>query len=145
MFNMPKPEMIIDHICFAVKDTMEALAYWENVFGYVRMTESVINSSQKVKVTFLKKEGSITVKIIEPTEDNKSLQSFVNRDGGFHHICIRCEDVHEKVKELQDKGLRLLLAPEPGEAFSNKNIAFMLARYNMNVEIIDTDEKAGLV
>lgn len=137
--------MIIDHICFAVKDTAEALTYWKNVFGYERMTESVVNTSQKVKVTFLKKEGSITVKIIEPTEDNKTLQSFVNRDGGFHHICFRCEDVHQKVTELKDKGLRLLLAPEPGEAFNNREIAFMLARFNMNVEIIDTDEKAGVI
>lgn len=137
--------MIIDHICFAVKDTGEALTYWKNVFGYERMTETVVNSSQKVKVTFLKKEGSITVKIIEPTEDNKSLQSFVSRDGGFHHICFRCEDLHQKVTELKDKGLRLLLPPEPGEAFNNRDIAFMLARFNMNVEIIDTDEKAGLI
>lgn len=137
--------MIIDHICFAVKDTVEAVAYWKNVFGYERMTESVINSSQKVKVTFLKKEGSITVKIIEPTEDNKSLQSFVNRDGGFHHICFRCDNLQEKVTELKEKGLRLLLAPEPGEAFNNRDIAFMLARYNMNIEIIDTDEKAILI
>lgn len=142
---MPKQEMVIDHICFAVKNTDEALLYWKNVFGYERMTESVINTSQKVKVTFLKKEGSLTVKIIEPTEDNKSLQSFVNRDGGFHHICFRCGELTGKVAELQEKGLRLLLAPEPGEAFNNRNIAFMLAKYNLNVEIIDTDEKAAMI
>lgn len=109
------------------------------------MTETIVNTSQKVKVTFLKKSGSITVKIIEPTEDNKSLQNFVSRDGGFHHLCFRCEEMDKKISELRDKGLRLLVPPEPGEAFNNNDIAFLMGRFNMNIELIDTDEKAGVI
>ncbi|HEX2967703.1 MAG TPA: VOC family protein [Bacteroidales bacterium] len=137
--------MIIDHICFAVKNTPEAVSYWENVFGYNQMTETVVNLSQKVKVTFLKKEGSVTVKLIEPLEGNRSLQNFVNKDGGFHHVCFRCADIDEKIKEMTGKGLRLMVPPEPGEAFNNRNIAFLIGRFNMNIELIDTDEKAGLI
>lgn len=137
--------MIIDHICFAVRDTDEAVSYWKNVFGYEKMTETIVNTSQKVKVTFLKKNGSITVKIIEPTENNKSLQNFVSRDGGFHHLCFRCEEMDRKISELRDKGLRLLVPPEPGEAFNNNDIAFLMGRFNMNIELIDTDEKAGVI
>jgi methylmalonyl-CoA/ethylmalonyl-CoA epimerase len=137
--------MIIDHICFAVRNITEAAEYWNSAFGYQKMTETVVNSLQKVKVTFLKKEGSITIKLIEPTEGNTSLQNFVNRDGGFHHICFRCSDLDTKVEELKSKGLRLLVAPQPGEAFNNNEIAFLMARYNMNIELIDTDEKAGII
>ncbi len=137
--------MVIDHICFAVKNTGEAVTYWNNVFGYERMTGTVVNTLQKVKVTFLKKEGSIMVKLIEPLEENRSLQNFVNRDGGFHHICFRCSDMKNKIEELTGKGLRLLVSPQPGEAFNNNDIAFLLARFNMNVELIDTDEKAGII
>ena len=85
--------MIIDHICFAVKDIGEGIAYWENVFGYKQMTGIVINSLQKVKVAFLKKESSLTIKIIEPLEDNQSLVNFVSRGGGFHHICFKCDNI----------------------------------------------------
>lgn len=137
--------MVVDHICFAVKNTAEATAWWKNVFGYEQMTETVVNTSQKVRVTFLKKEGSIIVKLIEPLDDNRSLQNFVNRDGGFHHLCFRCSDINEKVGELTGKGLRLLVAPEPGEAFNNNDIAFLMGRFNMNIELIDTEEKAGLI
>ena len=38
-----------------------------------------------------------------------------------------------------------LVQPQPGEAFNNHNIAFLLARYGLNIELIDTDEKAGLL
>ncbi len=137
--------MIIDHICIAVKDLEEAIAYWEDIFGYSQFTGVVENTLQKVKVVFMKKEGSTLVKLIEPVEGNQSLQNFVNRGGGFHHICFKCPDINAKIKELSDKGLMVLVPPQPGEAFNNHKIAFLLARHGLNIELIDTEEKAGLL
>ena len=137
--------MKIDHICFAVKNLGEGIAYWEDVFGYRQMTEVVQNSLQKVKVVFLSKEDSVLVKLIEPVEGNQSLINFVNRGGGFHHLCFRVDNMDEQIGELKEKGLLMLVPPQPGEAFNNHNIAFMLARYGLNVELIDTDEKAGII
>lgn len=137
--------MNIDHICFAVKNLNDGVAYWADVFGYRQMTEVVTNSLQKVKVTFLSKDESIIIKLIEPVEGNQSLINFVNRGGGFHHVCFKCSDITEKMDELKKKGLITLVPPQPGEAFNNNNIAFLLARYGLNIELIDTDEKAGLI
>jgi methylmalonyl-CoA/ethylmalonyl-CoA epimerase len=137
--------MKIDHICFAVKKLQDGIDYWERVFGYKQMTKIVENSRQKVKVTFLKKEDSITIKLIEPVEGNQSLQNFVNRGGGFHHVCFKCSDIEEKIDELKNEGLILLVPPQEGEAFNNNKIAFLLARYGLNIELIDTDEKAELL
>ena len=136
--------MVIDHISFAVKDIKEGIAYWERVFGYKQMTGIVINSLQKVKVVFLKKKNSLTIKLIEPLEDNKSLVNFVNRGGGFHHICFKCDNIDDGLKDLKNKGLITLVPPQPGEAFNNKNIAFLLAKNGINIELIDTDEKAEI-
>jgi len=137
--------MKIDHICFAVKNLGEGISYWENVFGYRQMTEVVQNSLQKVKVVFLCKEESVLVKLIEPEENNQSLINFVNRGGGFHHLCFRVEDMGEQLSDLKEKGLLMLVSPQPGEAFNNHDIAFLLARYGINIELIDTDEKAALL
>lgn len=137
--------MIIDHICFAVKNLEEGIDYWEKVFEYRQMTGVVINSIQKVKVTFLCKEDSLTIKLIEPLVDNQSLLNFVNRGGGFHHICFKCDNIDEGLNELKEKGLITLVLPQPGEAFNNKKIAFLLAKYGLNIELIDTDEKAELL
>lgn len=137
--------MKIDHICFAVKNLGEGIAYWEHVFGYRQMTEVVQNSLQKVKVVFLYKEESVLIKLIEPVEGNQSLINFVNRGGGFHHLCFRVDDMEGQLEDLKEKGLLTLVQPQPGEAFNNHNIAFLLARYGLNIELIDTDEKAGLL
>ena len=137
--------MKLDHICFAVKNIEEGISYWENVFGYRQMTEIISNTLQKVKVVFLSKDNSLLIKLIEPHNDNVSLVNFVNRVGGFHHLCFRVDNMTEKLKELSGKGLLTLVPPQPGEAFNNNDIAFLLAKYGINIEIIDTDEKAGLI
>jgi len=137
--------MTIDHICFAVKNIEEGAEYWERIFGYRQMTRIVINSLQKVKVIFLKKEESLTIKLIEPLGDNHSLLNFVNRGGGFHHLCFRCDSITTETSKLKDKGLITLVPPQPGEAFNNHDIAFLLARYGLNIELIDTDEKAEIL
>jgi len=137
--------MRIDHICFAVRDIHEGIAWWSNVFGYRQMTEIVENSLQKVKVTFLSKDDSILIKLIEPVEGNQSLQNFVNKSGVFHHICFKCNNINETMSELTEKGLIALVPPQPGEAFNGHNIAFLLTRTGLNVELIDTDEKAGML
>jgi methylmalonyl-CoA/ethylmalonyl-CoA epimerase len=137
--------MRLDHICFAVKDLKEGLDYWEKVFGYKQLTQIVENTRQKVKVTFLSKEDSINIKLIEPVYDNQSLINFVNKGGGFHHICFRCDDIDETMVDLTEKGLLTLVPPQPGEAFNNHRIAFLLARNGVSIELIDTDERAGLI
>ena len=137
--------MVIDHICFAVKDIAEGISYWEKVFGYRQMTGIVVNSLQKVRVVFLEKEGSLVIKLIEPLKDNRTLLNFVTRGGGFHHLCFRCGDMEASLKDMKDKGLLTLVPPQPGEAFNNHDIAFLWAKYGINVELIDTDEKAEII
>lgn len=137
--------MIIDHICFAVKNLNDVISYWEHVFGYKQMTGIIENSRQKVRVTFLSKDESITIKLIEPLESNLSLLNFVHNGGGFHHICFKCSNLEEKMVELSGKGLITLVQPQPGEAFNDHNIAYLLAKNGLNIELIDTDEKAGIL
>jgi len=137
--------MIIDHISYAVRSLEEGISYWSKTFGYRQMTKIVVNSRQSVKVVFLSKEDSLTVKLIEPEAGNTSLINFVNNGGGFHHICFRCDDIIAGISELKSKGLLTLVPPQPGEAFNNHPIAFLLGKYGMNIELIDTDEKAALL
>ena len=134
--------MIIDHICFAVRDLDRAIGYWEKAFGYVQHTEKVVNSRQAVTVVFLTKAASLTVKLIEPLEHNQSLLDFVRKGGGFHHLCFKCDDLDRTIGRLRENGLRMLVPPEPGEAFSNHDIAFLRAWNGLNIELIDTGDKA---
>lgn len=135
--------MIIDHIGIAVKSIENGIKHWEDVFEYKQMTEVVINSRQKVKVVFLCKENSLTVKLIEPLDDTSSVYKFAMRGGGLHHLCFKCDNMNNQLKKIKDNGIRLLAPPQPGEAFGNEDIAFVYAKHGLNIELIETDVKAG--
>jgi len=37
-------------------------------------------------------------------------------------------------------GLRILVTPQPGEAFENQNIAFVFAKHGLIIELIETQK-----
>ncbi|MDY0081683.1 MAG: VOC family protein [Ignavibacteriaceae bacterium] len=134
--------MIIDHLGIVVKSVESGIKYWEEVFGYKQMTEVVINTRQKVKVVFLKKENSLLVKLIEPTDETSPVYKFSRKGGGLHHLGFRCNEINEEITRLKSLGLRVITNPQPGEAFDNNQIAFLLGSQALNIELIDTDKKA---
>lgn len=135
--------MTIDHIGIVVRSLDQAIQEWETLFGYQRSSDIVVNTRQKVRVVFLSKPHSLTVKLIEPSAPDSPISSVSRKGGGLHHLCFRCSALQREIPELQARGARLLVAPEPGEAFKNHPIAFMLAGNNLNFELIDTAEKQG--
>jgi methylmalonyl-CoA/ethylmalonyl-CoA epimerase len=135
--------MIIDHIGIAVRSLDQAIRQWETVFGYCRMTEVVVNTRQMVRVVFLQKEGSIPVKLIEPTDETSPIFEFAKRGGGLHHLCFKCDNLPGELGRMKALSLRVLAGPQPGEAFEDENIAFVYAGNGLSIELIDTDRRAA--
>jgi methylmalonyl-CoA/ethylmalonyl-CoA epimerase len=135
--------MIIDHIGIVVPSLQVGIKQWEDMFGYRKNSAIVTNKKQKVRVVFLAKKDSLLVKLVEPSEADSPVSLLAKRGGGLHHICFRCDDLRVQIPILKDKGARLLVRPEPGEAFNNREIAFLFADNNLNIEVIDTTEKVG--
>lgn len=133
--------MVIDHIGIVVRCLTEGLEQWESLFGYRRRSDIVLNTRQKVRVVFLSKPDSVTVKLVEPSGPDSPVWMFARKGGGLHHLCFRCTDVAVQIPQLEEKGGKLVVAPQPGEAFNNHDIAFMLTGNNLNIELIDTAEK----
>ncbi len=135
--------MIVDHIGIVVRSLGEGIQQWEQMFGYRKNSDIVLNTRQKVRVVFLAKKDSITVKLLEPADETSPIFMFARRGGGLHHLCFRCDDLKLQVPILEALEAKFLVPPEPGEAFKNNDIAFFLAKNNLNVELIDTMEKQG--
>ena len=135
--------MLIDHIGIVVRSLEQGVRQWEELFGYTRNSDIVINTRQSVRVVFLSKKDSVTVKLLEPLGPDSPVSQFARKGGGFHHVCFRCDNLETQIPVLNDKGARLLVPAQPGEAFRNNNIAFLYAQNNLNFELIDTTEKTG--
>ncbi len=141
--TQPHKGMVVDHIGIVVRSLREGLQQWETLFGYRKCSDIVLNTRQKVNVVFLSKRGSLPVKLIEPSDPESPVFAFARKGGGLHHLCFRCSDLAVEIPLLSQKGAKLIVPPQPGEAFKNRDIAFLLAGNNLNVELIDTTEKQG--
>lgn len=135
--------MQVDHIALAVRSIEGTAARLVALLGYRVRTTKVTNSRQKVNVVFLSKDGSIDLKLIEPSASDSPLWDFVRKGGGLHHLCFRVPDVPAACTTLTEAGVRLLSAPAPGEAFDDALIAFLYLGSGLNVELIDTDARRG--
>jgi methylmalonyl-CoA/ethylmalonyl-CoA epimerase len=134
--------MVIDHVGVVVRSIESGIEDWIRLFGYRQATEIVVNTRQKVRVVFLEKEGSLQVKLIEATEEATPVAAFARRGGGFHHLCFRVDDLGRGLAELAAAGARVIVPPQPGEAFDGEDIAFVFASQGLNVEVIATTKRA---
>ena len=135
--------MIIDHIGIAVRSIDKGIEHWEKVFEYQQITNIIENSRQKVKVVFLGKKGSLTVKLISPIDETSPIYFFTKKGGGLHHLCFKCDDMDSELERLEGLGMRKLQGPQPGEAFDNNDIVFLYAKQGLNIELINTSVKSG--
>lgn len=135
--------MILDHVGIAVRSIERSLEHWQAVFGYRQETEIVTNTLQRVRVVFLGRPGSLQVKLVEPTDPSSPIHAFTQRGGGLHHLCFRCDSVAAELVRLEALGLRVIAPPRPGEAFEGELIAFVYAGDGLNIELIDTERRAG--
>jgi methylmalonyl-CoA/ethylmalonyl-CoA epimerase len=136
------PSYTLDHVCLAVRKIAPARAMLERTLGYKARTEPVLNTRQQVVVQFMRKPGSLDIKLIEPAGLDSPLVDFIKRSGGgLHHLAFKTEDVASGVADLASKGAKTITAPQPGEAFDEALIAFTFLGAGLNVELIDTDAR----
>ena len=88
-WNRDKPASIAS----AVRELEQAAERLCALLGYHRATEPVTNTRQQVRVLFLRKQGSLDLKLIEPATPESPLWPFVKKGGGLHHICFQTDDV----------------------------------------------------
>lgn len=137
--------MIVDHIGIAVPDINKGISFWEKTFGYGKATDIIENTRQKVLVVFMKKKESSLIKLIQPVDENSPIYAFARRGGGLHHLCFRTDDMKDGVSHLEENDCRLIVPAQPGEAFGNNDISFLLSKFNLNIELIDQDFKEGWI
>ncbi len=129
----------IDHICFAVRDLEATKKTYKEDFGLVPDVEYDA-PSEKIRVAryYI---GEVAVEFMESTDPRGDVGKFVDRKGeGFFLISYKVDDVPAALKELADKG-RKLIDREPRHLFGTR-YAFVHYTRDLNgvlVELLDGD------
>lgn len=133
--------MELDHIGILVQDLGAAIEMFGAMFGYAQATRPVDNTRQRVRVVFMEKKGSLPLKLFQklgtdghPTPTRGGAQ--------LHHLAFRTDEMKQTIEQLEQQGARVLVPPEPGEAFENEPIAFIHVGMGLNSELVTTEKRA---
>ncbi len=97
----------IDHIGVAVKSIDEAMKIYTEFLG-LEVTGIETVEEQKVKTAFIP-VGESKIELLESTSPDGPIAKFIEKRGeGIQHIALRVDNLEAKLKELKEKGVRLI-------------------------------------
>ncbi|NVL91629.1 MAG: methylmalonyl-CoA epimerase [Desulfobacterales bacterium] len=113
----------IDHIGIAVKSIEEAGRFFTDVLG-LRLEKVETVAEQKVNTGFFPITDS-ELELLESTDPDGPVAKFIDARGeGVQHIAFRVEDIDDALRELKEKGVRLI-DQEPRKGAGGARIAFI--------------------
>jgi methylmalonyl-CoA/ethylmalonyl-CoA epimerase len=113
----------IEHIGIAVKNLDEAIAYYENILG-LKCYKIEDVEDQKVKTAFFK-IGETKIELLESTTPDSPVGKFIEKRGeGIHHIAFAVDNLSEKLKKVEQKGIQLI-DKVPKKGAEGLDIAFL--------------------
>ena len=97
----------IDHLGIAVKSINEGKKFWGDLLG-LWLEESEAMDAEKLITTFFP-IGESEIELLESTDPEGPIGRFLEKRGeGIHHVAFRVENIEEALKELKEKGIRLI-------------------------------------
>jgi len=113
----------VDHIGIAAKSIDQVAPFWTVMMG-LKMEGKETVEEQKATTAFFA-VGNSELEILESTAPDGAIAKFIESRGeGIQHIAFRVENLEEALKELKEKGVRLI-DEKPRRGSGGGRIAFI--------------------
>ena len=135
--------MKLHHIAVVVKDIPQSIEVYRKLLGIEVVAKPGIDPIQKVDAAFLDLGwgDGMTLELLQPTDPDSPVMKALERGGGLHHLCFEVEDIDEAVREIREKGGKVVCEPVPACGFDNRRIAFIFPVDNILVEFVERERK----
>jgi methylmalonyl-CoA/ethylmalonyl-CoA epimerase len=77
------------------------------------------------------------IELLEPTGVDSPVYNFLQKGGGFNHICYEVDNMDEAISKFARVGHRQISKPEPAVAFDNRKVTFFYTNENEIVELLE--------
>ena len=112
----------LEHIGYVTDDIAKTAASFQ-MLGYE--ADGIVNDdTQRTRICFLRKPGEVNIELVEPYEDNKTMQKMVKRGVTPYHTCYVVDDIKEAYEEMLDNDFTPLFKPVEAPAFGNRLICY---------------------
>jgi methylmalonyl-CoA/ethylmalonyl-CoA epimerase len=130
----------VDHIGIAVKSLEAALPFYVDVLNLPLLGIEEVES-EKLRVAFLQ-AGEAKIELLEPMSVESTIAKFIEKRGeGIHHVALGVDSIEERMKELKEKGIRMV-QDEPKLGAGGAHVAFIHPKSTSGV-LYELCEKKG--
>ena len=113
----------IDHLGIAVNSIDQGRKFWSDTLGLAFEGAETV-AEQKVTTAFFP-VGESEVELLESTAPDGPVAKYIEKKGeGIQHVAFRVEDIETALKELKEKGVRLI-DETPRKGAGGARIAFL--------------------
>ncbi len=120
--------MQIDHLGYAVKNIEKARKALETL-GFVFSHPAIEDRDRNIRIQFGEKDGYRLELVAPAGEDHSPVDTILHCVGPTpYHICYGSDNLGKDIKELEEKGFKLIISPAQATAFGGRRVAFMMNR-----------------
>lgn len=117
---------IFHHLGIATRSIEKCVEIYR-ILGY-KVSDTKIETTQKVKICFLTKTGNPMMELVEPMSNNTPVSNLVKNSGTIpYHVCYEVEDIEESLEELEELNFRLLFEPLKSDAMDKGQFCYLFS------------------
>lgn len=128
-------ECQLEHIGYITDDILKTASSFR-LLGY-ETCDIVNDDTQRTRICFLQKDGETTIELVEPYEDNKSMQKMLKRGVTPYHTCYTVQDIMTAYEEMLDNDFTPLFKPVAAPAFGGRKICYFFKQEVGFVELVN--------
>lgn len=128
-------QLELHHVGCVTKSINESLVYYTQVLPFKKWGEVIYIKSQQVSVCFVEMGSKVYLELVEPTDENKSLNNLLKKGISFYHLGYFSKDVDSSADYLVSKEFRIVTSFY-SEAFENKKCIFLYSPEMQLIELI---------
>lgn len=129
-------ELKLHHIGHVVKNIQDRYNFYLKLGFQIdpEFTKPQPDMQQKVIVGVVIK-GDIRVELLEPLDNTSPIYSFLQKGGGFHHLCYEVENLEEGIKYL--KSFARQVTPITHSVWKGRKVVFFISKNNDIIELLE--------
>ena len=105
--NAPVATDLVHHIGIAVANLDESIEFYRGLFGF-KPGQIIVREDIGVRGCFVP-VGETNLELLEGTSPDSLITTHIaSRGEGLHHVCFEVEGIADKLKTLDDLGVRLI-------------------------------------
>lgn len=127
------------HVGYVVRSIQAAAAGFTGSLALEWDGRVIHDPLQTVCVSFFhpRAAGTPAIELVEPAGTGSSVQRFLERGGGLHHVCFEVDSLDRQLERTKANRDLIVRPPAPAVAFEGRRIAWVYTKNKLLVEYLE--------